>query len=100
LKELFTKTSTPTIEERSALALEIGMYVIHIGRNLQYLIIFTGMSEKLRIGSGICGRLLANERKSLAAEMMRTTTVSLRGIPTPPLHPGLARPRSDLRHHR
>lgn len=34
LKELFTKTSTPTIEERSALALEIGMYVIHIGSSL------------------------------------------------------------------
>jgi len=28
LKELFRKTATPTIEERSALALEIGMYVI------------------------------------------------------------------------
>jgi len=32
LKELFTKTSTPSIEERSALALEIGMYVINNGR--------------------------------------------------------------------
>lgn len=28
LKKLFRKTATPTIEERSALALEIGMYVI------------------------------------------------------------------------
>ncbi len=49
LKELFSKTSTPTIEERSALALEVGMYVImhaimevftNPGAN------FTGMSEK------------------------------------------------------
>jgi len=28
LKDLFTRTSNPSIEERSALALEIGMYVI------------------------------------------------------------------------
>jgi len=57
------------------------------------------MSEKLRIGSEICGRLLENERKSLAAEMMKMMIVSLREIPTLRLHPGLARPRSGLRHH-
>ena len=32
LKDLFTKTPTPTIEERSALALEIGMYVVGVSK--------------------------------------------------------------------
>ena len=55
LKELFHKSATPTIEERSALALEIGMYVPKKSNVVwRYLLtptlivfaLFTGMSEK------------------------------------------------------
>ncbi|KIM47568.1 hypothetical protein M413DRAFT_62953 [Hebeloma cylindrosporum] len=51
LKELFTKTSTPTIEERSALALEIGMDVGKVTnwfRNLRQ----TARKRAKRSGSG------------------------------------------------
>lgn len=36
LKKLFKKTSTPTIEERTSLALEIGMYVCNFTSSSTY----------------------------------------------------------------
>jgi hypothetical protein len=62
LKDLFTRTSNPTIEERSALAEEIGMYVSTVSRLLYLLVFFQlkGILAKSRIGSGTSDKLPGN----------------------------------------
>lgn len=62
--------------------------------------IFTGMLERLPIGSEISGKQLANERKNPAAvTMMTTMTASTPRVPILPLRHVQERRRLSLRLH-